>query len=72
MNKNELLRECKSTMLEPKVSKWYSENLETKSQYETINTLEKGILRKEISIREALSICLVVGVQWDIRFKGEN
>lgn len=71
VKKKELLKECKNTMLKPKIQKWYSENLETESQYETINSLEKGVSKKEISLREALEIALVVGVQWNIKF-GEN
>lgn len=72
MSKKRLLNECKSTLLKPKISKWYLENLDTKPQSETINTLETGISKKEISIREGLSIALIVGAQWTMRFEGEN
>lgn len=70
MHKKELLKECADQMRKPKVAEWYKENLETKSQYDTINALENAILTKGLSIKEALSIALIVGVQWDIKFKG--
>ena len=70
MHKKELLKECADQIRKPEVAKWYKENLETKSQYDTINALEAAILNKRLSAREALSIALIVGVQWDIKFKG--
>jgi len=70
MKKKELLQECKEIMMSPKVEKWYKENLETKPQYETINSLEKAVGNNELTIREALSLCLIVGSQWNVKFEG--
>jgi len=68
--KKELLIKCKQTMQKPKIQKWYSENLEGKPQYETINFLKTGVLQKEISLQDALEFALIIGVQWNIKFKG--
>ena len=70
MKKDELLKECMKIMQEPWVAKWYKENLETKSQIETINTLVCGVESGKLTARQALSIALVVGVQWNVKFEG--
>ena len=68
--KNMALKECIKVLEAPKVLKWYETNLETMPQYETIKTLEKGIELGEITITEALSICLLTGIQWSVKFEG--
>jgi hypothetical protein len=70
MKKEELVKECAKILEKPKVAKWYDEKLETKPQSETINELEKAITKGELTLREALSICLIVGVQWNVKFEG--
>lgn len=70
MKKIELLKACVEILERPKVSQWYSENLEKKSQSDTINSLVDGVSKGKISIREALSIALVVGAQWNEKFEG--
>ncbi len=68
--KADLLKECVKIMQKASVEKWYKENLETKPQVETIQTLLTGINSQLLSVEEALSIALVVGVQWDTKFEG--
>jgi hypothetical protein len=68
--KIELLKECAKIMQTPAVAKWYEENLEKKPQYETINSLQCGVESGKLTIREALSIALIVGVQWNEKFEG--
>jgi hypothetical protein len=70
LNKKELLKECVKIMATPKVEKWYTENLETKSQKETIDTLIQAYNKGELTLREALSIALIVGYQWNVKFEG--
>lgn len=70
MKKAKLLKECASVLQIPKVETWYQKNLHGKNQGETINSLEKAIEENELTIREALSIALIVGVQWDVKFNG--
>ena len=68
--KKELLKECIKILENPKVERWCKENLEGRSQYETVNSLQDGVSSGQLSIREALSIALVVGVQWNEKFEG--
>jgi hypothetical protein len=68
--KNELLKECLKVMQDPSVEKWYSENLAKKPQIETIRILEQAVLSEDITVKAALCIALVVGFQWDVKFKG--
>ena len=68
--KNKALKKCIEVLESPSVLKWYETNLQTMPQSETIKTLEKGIEREEITTREALSICLLVGLQWNVKFEG--
>jgi hypothetical protein len=70
MKKNELLKECAKVLEIPRVAKWYKDNLETKSQADTIVTLKVGIGSREISVTEALTIALITGVQWNVKFEG--
>ena len=70
MNKRELLKECVAVLKTRKVNQWYKENLEGNSQGESINSLEVAVSNDKLSIREALSVALVVGIQWDEKFKG--
>ena len=66
--KKELLKECGKILETSNVAYWYKENLQSQSQYDTINMLIRGIKREEISLREGLSIALIVGFQWNIKF----
>ena len=68
--KDKALRKCIEVLNSPSVEKWYETNLETMPQSNTIPTLEKGIEKGEITTREALSICLLVGLQWSVKFEG--
>lgn len=68
MKKRELLKECARILETPEVTAWYKKNLESQSQGKTINTLEKAVKSGEISLRAALCIALIVGVQWDEKF----
>jgi len=70
MKKNELLKECVEQLKQPNVMAWYEKNLERKPQYETINALIEAIENKELSLKEALSIALIVGIQWKEKFAG--
>jgi hypothetical protein len=70
MKKEELVKDCAKIMGSFKVSNWYQKNLETNSQGETINELVKAVIEKELTIREALSVCLIVGIQWNVKFEG--
>ncbi len=68
--KNKALKKCIEVLNSPSVGKWYETNLSTMPQSDTIQTLEKGIEQGEITIKEALSICLLVGLQWNVKFEG--
>jgi len=68
--KNELLKKCANIFKQTHIEMWYRENLHGKPQYDTINALEKGVQNKELGIKEALSIALIVGVQWNVKFEG--
>ena len=70
VDKKELLKECVKAMQKDYVTKWYKENLETKPQIETINALANGVLSEHLTVRDALCIALIVGVQWDVKFEG--
>jgi len=68
--KNELLKECAMTLQTPKVSDWYHKNLRGKPQADTINLLEVAVSKGDLTVREALSVVLVVGIQWNLKFEG--
>ena len=70
--KRELVKECIKILQKPKIEQWYQENLEKRSQYETVNSLEDGVSSGRLSIREALVIAIVVGLQWNEKFEKEN
>lgn len=70
MAKNELLKECVEVLKIPRVAKWYAENLESKSQKDTIKALTNGVTSEEITLAEALYIALLTGVQWNVKFEG--
>jgi len=70
MKKNELLKECAKIFEKPSVEQWYEENMRGKPQAETINDLERGVKSGKLSLRDALSIALIVGVQWYEKFEG--
>jgi hypothetical protein len=69
-NKSELLKECVYIMTRRRVKKWYKENLDTKPQVETLDTLQRGIISENLTTKEALAIALITGVQWNIKFEG--
>ena len=68
--KNELLKKCAKIFKQTHVENWYRKNLEGKPQHDTINVLEKAVQNKELTVKEALSIALIVGVQWYEKFEG--
>jgi hypothetical protein len=68
--KAELLKEIVLMIAKPKIQKWYAENLEKYPQAETINALEKGLINNELTYREALSLAILTGVQWNEKFEG--
>ena len=68
--KKKLLEECIAVMKKDEVEQWYNQNLKDKSQYYTLSTLEKAVLNKELTIKVALTIAFVVGVQWHVKFEG--
>lgn len=68
--KNELLKECLELITDPKVVTWYNKNLLGKTQYNTLKSLETAIQNNELTLMEALSIALITGVQWDVKFEG--
>lgn len=68
--KKKLLEECIAVMKKPEVEEWYNEYLQGKPQYYTISTLEKAVLNKELTIKDALSLAFVVGIQWNYKFEG--
>lgn len=57
-------------MKQSHIEMWYAEKLEGKNQGDTINSLEKAVQIGELTINEALSIAFVVGLQWNVKFKG--
>jgi len=64
------LKKCIEVLKSPYVSKWYDANLTSTPQSETISTIEKGVERGEISVKEALVISFLVGYQWNVKFEG--
>jgi len=70
MNKKEYLAQAIRILKDPKVVAWYDENLKGDRQINTIETLEKGIIWKKITLKEGLTIALIVGVQWNVKFPG--
>ena len=68
--KNQALKECIEVLKSPYVQKWYDKNLSSAPQTDTIKMLERGVDRGELSTREALSISLLVGYQWNVKFEG--
>lgn len=68
--KSELIKECIEILAKPNISTWYDKNLKGTPQYQTINLLEKAIKENQLSIKEALAICLIVGFQWNVKFEG--
>jgi len=70
MKKSELLKECVKILEKPHIKQWYDKELKGKPQHETINSLEKAVRDGILTIREALSIAFIVGVQWNVKFEG--
>ena len=70
VKKSELLRECGEIFNQPHIVAWYEKNLTGESQYYTIEILESGVITKELTVKEALAICLIIGVQWFVKFEG--
>ena len=68
--KANLLEECITTMKKPNVNQWYEQNLTGKPQYYTLLRLEKAVLSKHLSAKDALTIAFVVGLQWNDKFEG--
>lgn len=70
MSKNELVQETIEVLENPKVAIWYEKNLKGMNQKSTITILEMGINLKELTIKEALHIAFLVGLQWNVKFEG--
>ena len=71
MGKKDILIKQSVKILEmPRVRKWYSENLETTGQEETIDRVKNGFHKGELTIEEALTIVFIVGYQWNVKFEG--
>jgi len=68
--KDELLKELLEIMKRPNVEQWYNKNLKGKPQCNTINSLIVGIITDKISTKEALTLALVTGIQWNVKFEG--
>ena len=68
--KIELLKECAWLMKKPSVELWYKENMESDPQADTVKALATGVSSGKLTIEEALSIALIVGVQWEVKFEG--
>lgn len=68
--KKEVLKQCAKIMSSPIVARWYKENMEGQPQANTIETLTTGVASKALRIEEALSIALIIGVQWNVKFEG--
>jgi hypothetical protein len=68
--KNELVKECTEIIQRPSVIVWYDKNMKDAPQYDTIKTLMKAIRRNDLTLEEALSILLIVGIQWNVKFDG--
>lgn len=69
-NKDKLLKECTKILQNPKVELWYNRNLLSKPQEHTVTELSKAVKSKALSVEEALSIALVVGFEWNVKFDG--
>jgi hypothetical protein len=68
--KNQLLKDCIKVMQRPSVAQWHDENLTGKPQVETINSLLHGIASGKLNTHEALSLVLIIGYQWNVKFEG--
>lgn len=72
VSKMELVKECIDIMRDPHVLDWYEQNFEGKNQYDSINTLEAAVNIGELTVRQALSLALIVGVQWNVNFEKDK
>lgn len=70
MDKKEYVKQLVQVLKDPKLAAWYDENMKGDRQVNTIETLEKGISEKKITLKEGLTIALVVGIQWTVKFPG--
>jgi hypothetical protein len=71
MNKKQMADECVKLFTRKQVQEWYAKNLEGKDQGDTLDTLETVLVATpELTIREALAIMWVVGVEWKEKFEG--
>jgi hypothetical protein len=68
--KNQALKDCVKVMKRPNVAEWYKENMESKKQLNTVSALREAVHLGKLTVEEALSIALVVGVQWNVKFEG--
>lgn len=69
MKTKEILKKAKDVLLSDHVAAWYEKHLMGKKQSDTVEILEKGIEKGEISMREALYISFIVGFQWHEKFE---
>ena len=72
LKKAKLLEECIATMKKPHIQAWYDKNLKGKNQYYTLSTLNGAVNRQELTLREALDLAFIVGIQWNVDFEKEE
>jgi hypothetical protein len=71
IKKNDLLKECLEVMKRLDIVAWYDKNLKDKPQYYTIATLNAGVVSGALTVKEALALALVIGIQWNTHFEDE-
>jgi len=69
-NKASMLKRWASVLTDPKVQAWYQLNMESHPQGETVSILIDAVEMKQLTLKEALSIAVIVGYQWNIKFEG--
>jgi len=68
--KEELTKEIAKLLQQPLIEDFYKRYLENDSQGNTIITLTTGVKSGKLTIEQALSIALIVGIQWEVKFEG--
>ena len=69
-DKASMLKRWASVLTDPKVQVWYQLNMESHPQSETVSILIDAVEMKQLTLKEALSIAVIVGYQWNIKFEG--
>lgn len=70
MNKKEMVNKAVEILKTPKVDTWYTKNMDTKKQGNSIDVLNKAVLDKELTTYEALTLAFIIGYQWTVKFPG--